>query len=89
MGVASRTATVSVAVGAPPARKKSKNSLDIHPTTWYNTRMKKRNSHLTMKNIIIIALVFCFNDFVGSILREIGILIARVGNLLQTLPEIF
>ena len=39
MGVASRTATVSVAVGAPPARKKSKNSLDKPSNLWYNTHM--------------------------------------------------
>ena len=42
-----------------------------------------------MKNIIIIGLIVAFNDFVGSVLREIGILIARLGNLLSEIPEIF
>tara|TARA_E500000305_G_C3821664_1_gene143128 strand:+ start:161 stop:289 length:129 start_codon:yes stop_codon:yes gene_type:complete len=42
-----------------------------------------------MKNIIIIALAIAFNDLLGAILRETGIIIAKMGALISSLPEFF
>ena len=41
------------------------------------------------KHFIIIGLVVIFNEFVGAIVNSSGILLARLGNLLSSLPEIF
>jgi hypothetical protein len=41
------------------------------------------------KNITIIALVLLFNDFVGAVVREAGILFARLGSYLQCVPDFF
>jgi hypothetical protein len=41
------------------------------------------------KNIILIALVLVFNDFVGSIIVSFGVLAIKLGNLVASLPTIF
>ena len=39
------------------------------------------------KSIIIIALIVTFNDFVGAVLAQVGLLIYKLGNLLTTIPS--
>ena len=42
-----------------------------------------------MKNIIIIALVIFFNDFLGALITQVGLLALKLGSLLSSIPEIF
>ena len=42
---------------------------------------------MKIKSIIIIALVIAFNDFVGAVLAQVGLLILKLGNLLTTIPS--
>tara|TARA_R110002110_G_scaffold19954_1_gene81759 strand:+ start:334 stop:546 length:213 start_codon:yes stop_codon:yes gene_type:complete len=54
--------------------------LDKPLSTWYNTYMK---------NLIIIALIVVFNDFVCSLLVAIGLLIVKLGHMIGSIPTIF
>ena len=40
------------------------------------------------KTIIIIALCLLFNEFVGAIVSQFGILINKIGGLISSLPHI-
>jgi|TARA_R110000824_G_scaffold180869_1_gene361399 hypothetical protein len=42
-----------------------------------------------MKNLIIIALIVVFNDFVCSLLVAIGLLIVKLGHMIGSIPTIF
>ncbi len=40
-----------------------------------------------MKNIISIALVLFFNDFLGAVMAQVGLLLARLGTMLSSIPD--
>jgi len=48
----------------------------------YNIRMKTRT-------IILIALAIIFNDFVGSLIVSLGVLLVKLGNIVASLPTLF
>jgi len=57
-----------------------KIGVDICSPIGYNVNMKT-------KTIIIIILCLLFNDFVGAIVSQFGILINKIGGLISRLPQ--
>ncbi len=42
-----------------------------------------------MKNVILLALVVVFNEFIASLLLIIATLLIKIGGAIQQIPEIF
>tara|TARA_R100001509_G_scaffold13833_1_gene7103 strand:- start:960 stop:1088 length:129 start_codon:yes stop_codon:yes gene_type:complete len=42
-----------------------------------------------MRNLLFVALVVVFNDFVGAVLAFVGSLLIKVGHLIAQIPAIF
>jgi len=44
---------------------------------------------MNIRNVILIALAVIFNDFVGSVIGAIGLLLLKFGDMVASIPTLF